>query len=533
MNDPSESAAGAPHDLAELRRQFVEAGLESIETHISLVILGLREVWKVKKPVDLGFLDFTTLERRHAACEAEVSLNRRLAPDTYLGVVPVRRAADGWYRFGGEGEVVDWAVHMKRLPDADRADVRLAAGTLQPAALRALAGRLAEFHESARCDPETSGFGKVEVVRKNAVENFAQVGAAIDRCLDPEQARELETWQLGFLDRHRERFEDRVEQGRVRDGHGDLRLDHVYFGPDGEIAIVDCIEFNERFRYADVCADIAFLAMDLAWHGDPALGERFLADYAELADDYDLYSMVDFYESYRAFVRGKIASFSASDQALESAVRERAEAEARRYFLLALAAEKAPLASPRLIVVGGMIGSGKSTAAKRLARNLSAPVVSADLTRKRLLGVEPAQPVRPEAFEGEYSAAMTERVYREVLRRARVVIESGRSVIVDASFRSAAHRAEARALATELGVPFHFVECRAERTEIEARLRRRERQAGVSDGRLEILDAFAASWEEVSELDPAEHEVIDTSGPKSKTARKLDKIAGVDRGSSG
>ncbi len=501
--------------LAELMRP----GLELRETHISWVFLSESEVWKVKKPVDLGFLDFTSLDKRRAACEAEVRLNRRLAPNVYRGVVPVSRDDAGALRFDGDGKLVDWAVHMTRLPDEDRADVRLSAGRFTNEDIEVIAAQLARFHEECRSDQETARFGAVDVIGRNVRENFEQTRATILDYVSPDQAREIEAWQKRFLEGRVPTFEARVREGRIRDGHGDLRLDHVYLDGAGNIAIIDCIEFNERFRFADVCADVVFLAMDLARSGRVDLAERFLALYAREANDFDLYPLVDFYESYRAFVRGKISAMIASTPDFGFEARERARKDARRYYLLALATERRPLLPPALIAVGGVIASGKSTIASWLGAELAVPVVDADRTRKSLAGMTATSSVHEGPWRGVYSEEFGERTYAELLRRARCVVLTGRPVIVEASFRSSRHRAAAQALAREVGIPFGFVECRADAKLCRDRLR--HRQGGVSDGRIEIFDDFVRRWEPTSELSSSEHIVVDTALPFERTMEVL------------
>jgi hypothetical protein len=505
----------------DLKSDLRDRGYELIETHISRVFLGADEVFKVKKPVSLGFLDFSTLEKRRRACEAEVELNRRLAPDVYLGVVPVTVGDDGRHRVGGDGEPVEWAVRMKRLPDRRRADHLLAAGELGDGAVERIAAHLAGFHRDARCDDETAHFGELDTIRKNVEENFEQTRDTIGDHLSPEEAAEIERWQKRFLADQAALFAGRVEAGRVRDGHGDLRLEHVYLRPEekGGVTVVDCIEFNQRFRFADVCADVAFLAMDLTWQGRTDLAERFLAAYAREANDYDLYPLVDFYESYRAFVRAKVSSILAADPDAESEARERAAGEARRYYLLALASERRPLLPPAVVAVGGVIAAGKSTVARRIGAELSAPVIDADRTRKHLVGAAPTEPLHHRPFRGAYSEDTTEGVYAELIRRAGVVLASGRPVVLDASFRTRRHRRAAQTLARERGVPFHFVECLADPEICRRRLRRRE--GGVSDGRLEIFDDFLASWQPVEELPEDEHLVLDTAQPLEENVEKL------------
>ncbi len=501
--------ATAPGDLVgDLKRP----GAELRETHISWVFLEGEEVWKVKKPVDLGFLDFSTPEKRRWACDEEVRLNRRLAPAVYHGVEPITLDRDGRHRFGGTGRPVDWAVHMVRLRDDDRGDRRVARELLSAVDVERIAGVLAAFHAAARCDEETARYGAVEVIAKNVGENFVQTRDALGRYLSPAEAEEIETWQRRFLDRRRELFEARAAAGRVRDGHGDLRLDHVYLS-GGKVTIIDCIEFNRRFRFADVCADVAFLAMDLTWRGRADLAEHFLATYAREANDYDLYPLVDFYESYRAFVRGKIASMLASDKRGKARSRQRSAAEARRFFLLALASERRLLLPPVVVAVGGLIGAGKTTVARRLATELTAPVVDADRTRKHLLGVAAEDKVYVAPFSGAYRTEFSEGVYSEVLRRAAAVLDAGRPVVIDASFRSRAARSRARQFARGHHVPFLFVECYAPPEVCRRRLELRAREANVSDGRLEIFEDFVARWQAVDELPEAEHSILDTSKP--------------------
>ena len=485
--------------MGQLKQDLEASGLELIETHISWVFLNRTEVFKVKRPVDFGFLDFTTVEARLRACEAEVDLNRRLASDVYLGVLPVTEDSQGVHSIDGEGRTVDWAVHMRRLDERDRADCRIGRAALTLQDVDALAVRIAEFHDSARCDEETTRHGAPDVIRRNVQENFDQTRASIGEYLTEAEAREIEAWQLRVL-ADETRFEARQRAGRVRDGHGDLRLEHVYFDEDS-ISIIDCIEFNERFRYGDVCADIAFLSMDLAWHGRVDLAERLLATYARETSDYGLYSVVNFYESYRAFVRGKIASFLAADVEASTESRERARSEARRYFMLSLAFERPPLVPPRVVAVGGLIASGKSRSASVIGGLLAAPVIGSDRLRKHLMGRRADQSMQSEAWSGPYSAEMTARVYEALWRAAETVVTS---------------------LAERLGVPFTFVECMAPRERLLERLAKRDSLAAhESDARPGLLDEFEKRFEPVEELRSAVHVRIDTSRPQEENLERL------------
>ena len=469
------------------------------------------EVWKVKKPVSLGFLDFSTPAARGVACEAEVRLNRRLAPHVYLGVVPITLDERGRHQIGGGGPPVDWAVHMRRLPDEDRVDVRLAQGRLTASDVELIAQRLVSFHEEAKSDEETARYGTPASIRLNVRENFAQARETISAYLTPAQGSEIQGWQERFLEENEALFEERIRSGRVRDGHGDLRSEHIYLDPDGRVRILDCIEFNERFRYADVCADVAFLSMDLAWRERVDLAERFLAAYSRESNDYDLYPMVDFYESYRAYVRGKIASMRITDRGAGRTASARSIKEARRYYLLALSAERRPLVPPVVVAVGGVVAVGKTTIADRLSMEMAAPVVSSDRARKFLHGVGPTRSLEAAPWEGAYATDRTEQVYEELIRRGSAVLTSGRPLVLDASFRSRQQRGVARRLAREHQVPFRFVECRAPAELCRTRLLRRSRRPEISDARLSLFDEFSASWEPAEELGESEHIVLDTS----------------------
>jgi aminoglycoside phosphotransferase family enzyme/predicted kinase len=486
--------------------------VELIETHLSWVLRGDREVFKVKKAVALGFVDFRSIDRRRAACEDEVRLNARWSPEVYRGIAPVVRRRDGTLAIDGEGPVVDWAVRMARLDDQRRADALLEGGALTGDQLDALADAAARFHAGAAVTPERAvAWASAEAVRRNVEDNFAQLAgvASASDAIDPAITSEVQARQTAFVDANRRLFAARVEAGRVRDGHGDMRLEHAYFEDDG-LRVIDCIEFDERYRVSDACADVAFLAMDLASRGRPDLAERFLARYARAARDYDLYAVVDFYEGYRAVVRAKVEAMLAGQPGAPDDVRRRGATSARGHLLFAQACGRPALASPALVCVGGVMGSGKSTVAEALAARLSCPVIDADRTRKELHGVTESTRLDDPAWSGAYDAAATERTYREVLRRAAVVLATGRSAIVDASFRAAAARAQARAVAEAAGATFRFVECRAPLEVCRARVAQRVR--GPSDGRPAIFDELAASFETPVELAASERIAIDTTG---------------------
>lgn len=475
-----------------------------ITTHISWVFLTDHEVWKLKRPVDYGFLDYTTVDRRRHFCEEEIRLNRRLAPDVYLGVEPVRQDGDR-YSFLAKGSIVDYAVRMRRLPDAASAEALLGRGALTHEHLSRLANRLAAFYTTAASAPT---FGSFDVLRVNVDENFAQVQPFVGRFVAPDTLQAVRAWQLGRLERDANDFEARRAQGRVREGHGDLRLEHVYFERTQPI-IIDAIEFNERFRNSDVAADVAFLAMELDARSHPELAAYFLAAFAVESDDYDLYAVIDFYLSYRAWVRAKVACFLAADPSSGSEKAQRKSQEARRLFALARAyAERHGMSGP-VIAVGGLIGAGKSTLAEALGRSLGLPVISSDRTRKALAGVTATQPAPAAA----YSEAFSARTYDELFRRADVVLRSGRGVILDATFRERDFRLRAQELARHHQRPFRFVEAICDDATLRQRLRGRATGVAVSDATEGLLDQIRREFEAVTELANDEHLRVPTTQP--------------------
>jgi aminoglycoside phosphotransferase family enzyme/predicted kinase len=483
-----------------------------VTTHISWVFLTDREVWKLKRPVDYGFVDYTTLDRRRRCCEDEVRLNRRLAADVYLGVVPVRLGSKGHW-FGPAGEIVDYAVRMRRLPDDRSAEALLRRGLLGSENLARLAERLAGFFAEATPAPDA---GAVAAIRANVVENFAQTESFVGRFVSREELDAVRRWQLEFLERWPDRFRERVAAGRIRDGHGDLRLEHVYFETVEPIAI-DCVEFSERLRAGDAASDVAFLAMELTARSRRDLAEGFLAAYATASGDHDLYGVVDFYAGYRAWVRGKVAAFLAADPSSSPEKAARKAREARSLFALAGAYATDRSGGPPVVATGGLIGSGKSTLAEALGRATGWPVVSSDRVRKALAGVRPTE----RAPEGAYSTAFSSRTFDEVFRRAGVVLGSGRGVVLDATFRDRALRRRARDLARQHGRRFLFAETACDDATLRARLRRRAAGLSVSDAGEDLLDRVRAEWEPVVELAAGEHVRVDTTGPADVAVRAI------------
>jgi aminoglycoside phosphotransferase family enzyme/predicted kinase len=508
-----------------LKQALLAQGFACVETHLSRVYIRGDDVFKTKRNVRFSFVDFSTVEARQRACEAEVTLNRRLAPEVYQGVVAIVCPPGGELRIVPPAalaptEVGTWAVHMRRLDASSRGDTLLSEGRLGSAEITDIAGMLCRFHAACRSDAETARFGAEDVLRGNVEENFRELAALLPRYLSAEEAARLSGYQRGFLDKRQGLLARRVREGQVRDGHGDLRLEHLYRRADGGFFAIDCIEFNDRFRYADVALDLAFLAMDLHLHGRADLAELLLAAYARESFDYELYALVDFYVSYRAVVRAKVSAFLAADAAVTEQARARGQSEAERAFALALKVAAPVRPTPRLVVCSGQMASGKSTVARALGERLSVPVVSADRIRKHLLHVDPLTPRHEAPFRGSYSEEITDQVYAALRQHAEVVLRSGRSVLLDATYRARDERSEVLALAERLAVPVLFIECSVPREVSLQRLKKRAECPSESDGRIEIFDAVALTYQATSEIAPHCHLALNTALPLAENLQR-------------
>ncbi len=308
------------------------AAVKLIETHISLLFMTGNYVYKVKKPVNFGFLDFTTLEKRKFFCEQEVKLNRRLSPTIYLGVVTITQAGSRMM-LGGQGEPVEYAVKMRQIPEEFLMDKLLEKKKVTPKMIEAVSEKLVKFYFAAETNDLIKGFARPERVKQDTDENFEQTTKYVDVTISGLVYKEVKNKTDDFFRKKEEIFYQRIATDRIRDCHGDLRLEHIFWGD--EISIFDCIEFNERFRYTDVAADIAFLAMDLDYHGRQDLSEHLIRAFVGESGDHGLMEMLDFYKCYRAYVRGKVESFRLDDPHIPEAEKNEALKRAQKYFDLA------------------------------------------------------------------------------------------------------------------------------------------------------------------------------------------------------
>jgi aminoglycoside phosphotransferase family enzyme len=302
------------------------------QTQMSVVFLIDTFVYKIKKPVNLGYLDYTTLEKRHHLCEQEVKLNRRLCPEVYLGVVPITLDR-GKIILDGKGEAIEYAVKMRKLPYNRMMDVLLVKNRVTPAMMVRVAEKVANFHRNAETSPDIGKFGSLETIIFNTEENFSQTEKYVGRAFSQEQYNRLVQYTRDFIKNKAVLFNKRVSAGKIKDCHGDLHAQHICF-TDG-ICIYDCIEFNDRFRYVDVAAEVSFLAMDLDRWGHPELSNYFVNGYIAMSGDNEISALLNFYKCYFAYVRAKVNCFRLDDVLLSMAEKVKALADARLYFSLA------------------------------------------------------------------------------------------------------------------------------------------------------------------------------------------------------
>jgi len=315
--------------------------IELVQTQMSFILLTGEYVYKIKKPVNLGYLDYTTLEKRHFFCHQELELNRRLCPDAYLAVVPIVEEK-GELRIEGRGEAIEYAVKMKQLPQDRMMDVLLPRGQVTSEMVARVAEKLVGFHQKAETNQKIAAFGRLDVIRQNTDENFAQTEKYIGTSITAGEYQHIKNYTNRFIDSNASLFDKRVGEDRIRDCHGDLHAAHVCFtddtrlpSPGGQVCIYDCIEFNDRFRYSDVASEVAFLAMDLDRYQQAGLSRHLVNTYVGLSYDEELLKLLNFYKCYRAYVRGKVESFKLDDPYIPEEEKARVLTAARSYFELA------------------------------------------------------------------------------------------------------------------------------------------------------------------------------------------------------
>ncbi len=471
---------------------------ELIETHISWILLTGHYAYKIKKPVNFGFLDFSTLAKRHKVCRQELQLNRRLAPEIYLAIVPISGSPEQ-PRLNGDGEAIEYAVKMRQFPQQAQLDRRLAAGTLEPAHIDQLAERIAAFHATAEVATGDSRWGEPATVRRPVEENFAQIRPLLDDASDRRNLDRLERWSQQQLAQLTPLLQRRKQMGFIRNGHGDMHLANIAL-IEGKIVIFDCIEFNDEFRWIDLISDIAFTTMDLDDRAHAPLAARLIDTYLQRTGDYEGLALYPFYRVYRALVRAKVACLRLTQHGLTQQAKRAIERSYRNYITLAqrYASDHRPL----LCIAHGVSGSGKTTLTQPLLERFGMIRIRADVERKRLYGYR-----AEERSDGSiYSKEANRKTYDRLAHLTTSTLAAGLSVIVDATFLKRAERAHYKAIAQRLGVPFVILHFHAPKALLVQWIEARER-AGVdaSEASVAILER-QLRWEEP--LDKNEADVL-------------------------
>jgi aminoglycoside phosphotransferase family enzyme/predicted kinase len=468
------------------------AGVTVIETHISFVLLTGPLAYKVKKAVDLGFVDYSSLARRKFFCEEELRLNRRLAPELYLGVVPVSGSADRPLLDDGSSPI-EYAVKMLEFPQDRLLDGLIGNGLLTAAHIDRLSAVVAKFHASLPAAGPDSRYGTFESVRDPVLQNFEQLRAMAADGDIADGVADLERWSEQALMGLRPVILARRERGFIRECHGDLHLGNMLLSDD-QVHVFDGIEFNAELRWIDVVSEIAFLVMDLSERGRPDFGWRFLNDYLEITGDYQGVRLLAFYLVYRAVVRAKVARLRSRQQEVAETDRLAALSSSHAYLRYArsMIAERAGA----LIIMHGLSGSGKSHVARRLCEEIGAIRLRSDVERKRLHGLASLEPSDSTLAGGLYDSAATHRTYNHLARLARGMAEARLAVVVDAAHLLQWQRDLFSVLANECGIPFLIIACHAPDQVLRRRIQSRQQQGrDASEASLDVLQAQQASAE--------------------------------------
>lgn len=490
-----------------------------VQTHMSYVFLTHRFVYKIKKALDLGFADFSTPALRRRFCHVEVSLNRRLAPRVYLGVTPIVMA-NGRPVLGGRGRAVEYAVIMRRLPDAWLLARRLKRGPGDYARITRVAEHLARFYAGTRVSSRDRDAGPRAIARI-VQDNFEVMGKFTGEIFDSKTVADLRRWSNAEHARLAPLIARRARQGKAVHGHGDLHLAHIYV--NGDVEILDCTEFARRFRVGDVAQDISFLAMDLEARGRLDLSRHLVHVLARRLRDPDLPKLVPYYKVYRALVRAKVNALLSAEREVPTPAREAARRRGARYLRLASRIARWR-GSPALVVMAGLTGTGKTRWALDIAARYGIEWIATDVVRKRLAGIDPFTRADEAAGGGIYNAAQTARTMRAVLVEAEDLLCAGRPVVLDGTFQRRSDRDAARLLARRLGVPVRLVVCHARAPVVRRRLGERRRRPALSDGRWPIYLLQRRTSEPPDEVPREERLDIDTTLSSAAIRRRMDAL---------
>jgi uncharacterized protein len=475
--------------------------IELIQTHASYVLLTGDFVYKLKKPVNFGFLDYSTVEHRKHFCEEEIRLNQRGAKELYLEVLPIAKQGNS-YHFGHDAEVVDYAVKMVQFPQSALLSNMFEAGIITSAEIESMGRVVAEFHANAQTNEYISTFGTVDRLRQSIDDNYHQTTKYIDRAQTQSQYTETKAYTDRFFSEHPQLFIDRVTGGFIRECHGDLHLRNICRWHD-KILLFDCIEFNEPFRFVDTMYDVAFAVMDLEARGRKDLANRFLNTYAEQTGDWAGLQVLPLYLSRQAYVRAKVTSFLLDDPGIPDPDKIAAAKTAGDYYHQAWAYTQPH--QGKLILLSGLSGAGKSTLGQKIAQEIGGVQLRSDAVRKHLGGI----PLLSKGDASLYTPELTARTYDRVLELGSKLATQGFTVILDAKYDRVSLRAAVIDLAQDRGLPLQMIHCVAPEHVLRDRLQ--QRMGDIADATVDLLTSQQAAWENFTSAERDYVTTVDTT----------------------
>jgi uncharacterized protein len=479
----------------------VQEPIELMQTHVSYVLLTGDYVYKLKKPVNFGFLDYSTLEQRKHFCEEEIRLNQRGAKELYLEVLPLTQA-DNKYSVGGDGEVVEYALKMVQFPQENLLSNMFAAGKITEANIEEMGRVVADFHAGAATSDYISSFGQVRKVRESVDENYQQTEKYIGLAQTQAQFDETKAYTDRVFSQRPELFTSRRDGGFIRECHGDLHLRNICLS-DGKIRLFDCIEFNEPFRFVDTMYDVAFAVMDLEARGRKDLGNRFLNTYIEQTGDWEGLQVLPLYLSRQAYVRAKVTSFLLDDPLIPQADKDAAATTAGDYYRQSW--EYTSPKTGKIIMLSGLSGAGKSTLGKKIAKETGGIHLRSDAVRKHLGGI----PLSEKGDDKLYSPAMTARTYLRLLEVGTTLAKQGYTVILDAKYDRVSLRQTVIDMAKSQNIPLEILHCTAPEAVLRDRLH--HRQGDIADATADLLASQIAAWEDFTDSQRDYVRTVDTT----------------------
>ncbi len=474
--------------------------VQLLQTHISYVALTDTYVYKIKKPVNFGFLDYSTLEKRKYFCDEEIRLNKRLCPEIYLDVVRLTKRKNGGLEINGAGLLVDYAIRMNQFSQKHIMTSLLKNKAITKEHIDALCDILVDFYHSSEGTDEIRSYGRLESVQQNIIENFEQTKDVIDRAIPKETYQFIKQSCEEFFIKHHELLTRRMKDGYIHDCHGDLHSGNIVVSENDDICVFDCIEFNKRFRFIDVASDIGFLAMDLDYHEHFALSSHLIRSYVKKSNDTTVFDVLNFYKSYRAYVRGKVMTFQLNDVHISHEKEHEVISIAQKYFDLSryyaeLFSVPMHRKRPILFLVSGLTGTGKSTLALQLSIDYHAEIINTDVIRKNMAGIDSYERHYEEPDTGLYDPQHVKKTYEKVIELARSFLLNNRCVVLDATFQRKEYRVMAQRLAKDVDAQLISILCVVPKHVAKKWLDKRMNEQSVSDGRWEIYLAMEKTFE--------------------------------------